>query len=280
MRGTLGGDVFKSTDGGASWSPPVSTGVTQITSLAVDPVTPTVIYAGTYAGGVFMSINEGVTWNVVNSGLASTNVRALAIDPVTPTSLYAGTFGGVFKSSNGGITWSEVNSGGLTNTDILALAIAPTTPTATVYAGTSGGGVFKSTDGGASWAAVGGLADTLKTVFSLAIDPATGTVYAGTYGGGVFVLECTFARQLIVMDTSCCQMPGPASGSFEQNICVASPETRLFLDRICTFPSDSNNPCGQAGPNGCAVCWSVPYTNYCHVHDDPNNPTVCAYEFE
>ena len=161
---------------------------------------------------------------------------------------------------------------------IQALAIDPTTP-ATVYAGTPGGGVFKSTDGGASWAAVGGLA-TLKTVFSLAIDPATGTVYAGTYGGGVFVLECTFARQLIVMDTSCCQMPGPASGSFEQNICVASPETRLFLDRICTFPSDSNNPCGQAGPNGCAVCWSVPYTNYCHVHDDPNNPTVCAYEFE
>ena len=252
----------------------------QIVSLAIAPTTPTAtFYAGTYGGGVFKSINEGGTWNAVNSGLASTNVRALAIDPVTPTSLYAGTFGGVFKSSNGGITWSKVNSG-LTSTDILALAIAPTTPTATVYAGTSGGGVFQSTDGGASWAAVGGLADALKTVFSLAIDPVTGTVYAGTYGGGVFVLECTFARGPSVMDTSCCQMPGPAPGAFEQNICVASPENRIFVDRICTFPNDSNNPCGRAGPNGCAVCWSVPYTNYCHVHDDPNNATVCAYEFE
>ena len=195
-----------------------------------------------------------------------------------PNTIYAGAFGGVFKSMDGGKSWTLVNSG-LTSTDILAIAIDPLT-SLTIYAGTSGGSVFKSTDGGANWITVGGFADALKTVFSLAIDPATETVYAGTEGGGAFVLECTFPRQLIVMDTSCCQMPGPVSGSFEQNICVASPETRLFLDRVCTFPNDPNNPCGQAGVNGCAVCWSVPYTKHCDVHDDRNNPAVCAFEFE
>jgi hypothetical protein len=46
--------VFKSTDGGANWSA-VNTGLTKtlVFALAIDPVTPTILYAGTYGGGVF-----------------------------------------------------------------------------------------------------------------------------------------------------------------------------------------------------------------------------------
>jgi len=113
----------------------------RIRVLAIDPATPTTLYAGTYGGGVFKSANGGASWSAVNSGLTSLAVLALAIDPATPTTLYAGTSGGgVFKSVNGGASWSAVNSG-LANLDILALAIDPATPT-TLYAGTSGGGVF------------------------------------------------------------------------------------------------------------------------------------------
>jgi len=110
-----------------------------INALAIDPATPTTLYAGT-DGGVFKSTNGGGHWSAVNAGLTNTNVRALAIDPVTPTTLYAGTGRGVFKSTNGGGHWSAVNTG-LTNTDVRALAIDPATPT-TIYAGTNGGGVF------------------------------------------------------------------------------------------------------------------------------------------
>jgi hypothetical protein len=46
--------VFKSTDGGGAWSP-VNTGLmsASVLALAIDPATPTRLYAGTRDGGVF-----------------------------------------------------------------------------------------------------------------------------------------------------------------------------------------------------------------------------------
>src|SRR5258708_7951909 len=68
--------------------------------LAVDPATPTTLYAGTQGGGAFKSTNGGASWNTVNSGLPlNAVVQVLAIDPATPATLYAGV-GGVFKSTN------------------------------------------------------------------------------------------------------------------------------------------------------------------------------------
>jgi hypothetical protein len=51
--GTAGGGVYKSTDGGASWSA-LNNGLADIDveALAIDPVTPSIIYAGTLGGGV------------------------------------------------------------------------------------------------------------------------------------------------------------------------------------------------------------------------------------
>jgi cysteine-rich repeat protein len=178
------GGVFRSLNGGSSWSA-VNAGLTDtnVNALAIDPTTPTTLYAGTYSGGVFRSLNGGSSWSAVNAGLTSTSVLALAIDPATPTTLYAGTYDGVFKSLNAGSSWSVVNTG-LTSTSVLALAIDPATPT-TLYAGT-GGGVFKSLNAGSSWSAVNtGLPST--SVLVLAIDPVTpATLYAGTYDAGVF----------------------------------------------------------------------------------------------
>ena len=180
-----GGGVFKSTNGGTSWTA-VNSGLpnTYINTLAIDPFTPATLYAGTSSRGVFKSTNGGTSWTAV-PGLTDSNVNALAIDPSTPATLYAGTYyGGVCKSTNGGTSWTAANSG-LTNTHVYALAIDPSVP-ATLYAGTWGGGVFKSTDGGSTWAAVNsGLTDMYLQ--ALAIDPSTpATLYAGTQNGGVF----------------------------------------------------------------------------------------------
>jgi len=137
--------VFKSTDGGSSWSVVSlpNAGTSAVNALAIDPATPTTLYVGTRLRGlhgsfsVFKSTDGGSTWSVVNTGLPiNTPVTALAIDPTIPTTLYAGTVG-VFKSTDGGSTWSAVNTG-LTNTAVRALAIDPATPT-TLYAGTDGG---------------------------------------------------------------------------------------------------------------------------------------------
>ncbi len=149
-----------------------------INALAIDPTTPTILYAGTDGNGVFKSTNGGENWNAVNTGLTNADVRALAIDPKKPTTLYAGTWeGGVFKSVNGGDNWQAINTG-LTSIYVNALEIDPVTPT-TLYAGTLEG-VFKSTNGGENWIAVNtGL--TIRKVYSLAIDPMTPTtLYVGT----------------------------------------------------------------------------------------------------
>ena len=65
--------MFKSTNGGGNWSA-VNTGLTTtvVRALAIDPATPTTLYAGTYGGGVFKSTNGGGSWSAFNTGLTST----------------------------------------------------------------------------------------------------------------------------------------------------------------------------------------------------------------
>src|SRR3989441_1086969 len=180
--GTHDRGVFKSTDGGATWS---ATSLTNmwVTALAIDPVTPSTIHAGVlwswdsrwYGGGVFKSTDGGATWN------STTNIEVadLVIDPQTPTTIYARTpYPGAYKSMDGGATWSSI--------DHALIAIDPRTPT-TLYAGTLSG-VDKSIDGGATWFAVNtNLVDPLlaygvdPVVWPLVIDPQTTTIlYTGT----------------------------------------------------------------------------------------------------
>ena len=176
------GAVFKSTDGGATWTAlltdrdfSLSAVTTQRsanpsessywidirsswTQLAVHPTTSGTLYAA--AGDrVLRSIDGGSNWKAVFLHHAS----VLAIDPTTPDTLYVGTsaevqgerVGQVFKSSDRGENWAAINTGLMTGY-VAALAIDPTEPH-TLYAGTfpsaiqPGGWVYKSIDGGASW---------------------------------------------------------------------------------------------------------------------------------
>ena len=117
-----GGGVFKSTNGGATWTP-TNSGLTngQVDVLAIDPSNSNIVYAGTY-GGVFKSTNGGSTWTAMNSGLDNDDVTSLAIDPGNPNTVYAailGYYGGVFKSTNGGGSWSAINSGLPKHSDLI-----------------------------------------------------------------------------------------------------------------------------------------------------------------
>jgi photosystem II stability/assembly factor-like uncharacterized protein len=70
--GTVGGGVFKSTNGGENWTA-MNTGLTnnEVFVLAIDPNTSATVYAGTYGGGVFKSTNGGENWSAMNTGLQS-----------------------------------------------------------------------------------------------------------------------------------------------------------------------------------------------------------------
>ena len=126
------GKIFKSTDGGEQWQqvqlPVPVPGSTLITSLVIDPATPSVVYAAytnsnMKSGGVFKSIDGGETWIVARTGLPDTIfVNALAIDPSAPTRIYAATDQGVFRSADGAATWTPINSG-LTSLKVWGLSI-------------------------------------------------------------------------------------------------------------------------------------------------------------
>lgn len=212
--------VFKSVDGGASWSDSISPSDTgcdlgsyeaYATVMAIDPKHPGTLYLGETEDedgiyGLLKSSDGGATWitvwNYVNGLLSGLNV--LAIDPVNPLNLYAGvgdaTWGGagigVFKSVDGGLTWDSTT---LDNAAVTVLTVAPDNPNV-IYAVTDGiytapygfRGVYESLDAGATWIAISnglaGLAGKGATVTSLLIDRENSSViYAGTSGDGVYI---------------------------------------------------------------------------------------------
>lgn len=112
------------------------------------------LFAGTEAGGVFISSNNGDTWNPVNTGLTNLRVRALCTNGAD---IFAGTWGsGVFRTSNKGASWTPVNTG-LSDVNVTTLY----TGESKLIAGTWGGGVFLSTNNGSSWTPINtGLTET------------------------------------------------------------------------------------------------------------------------
>ncbi|MFY9572259.1 MAG: SBBP repeat-containing protein, partial [Blastocatellia bacterium] len=142
--------VFKSTDGGGSWT---GTGlpIGFIQSLAIDPKMPSTLYA--VAGGVIKTTDGGNSWKA--TGNINNTVQRIVIDPMTPSTVYAIVQGGVFKSIDGGAKWRALPRiiSGPDFYAVNSLAIDPFTST-TIYLATSTG-VFKSADGGESWTATG-----------------------------------------------------------------------------------------------------------------------------
>ena len=89
------GNVFKSTDGGATWTC-MDNGIPRyrenssytngILSLALDPTNSSIVYAGTQYDGVFMSSDGGANWTAINNGVPETgeylqSIDALAVNP-------------------------------------------------------------------------------------------------------------------------------------------------------------------------------------------------------
>ncbi len=148
-----------------------------ILSLAIDPETPSTLYAGGW--GLFRSTDGGESWLELDVAPAIFQFLALAVDSQASATVYAGTTVGLFRSRDGGGSWTAINDGFRPSGGAFALAVDPQEP-AILYAGNGSFGVYRSTDGGDSWTAVNdGLGDNLH-VRALAVDPLTpATVYAG-----------------------------------------------------------------------------------------------------
>lgn len=155
-----GAGVFKSTDSGSTWTALNNFGLSNVPvvrALAIDPTTPSTIYAGTATNaGLYKTTNGGANWTQMNSGMVNiSSVNTIVIDPFNPQTVYAGSgssgsLGGINKTTNGGTSWTPL-SNGVPNVPITVLVTDRTT-SSVLYAATSGAGIIKTTNGGTSWA--------------------------------------------------------------------------------------------------------------------------------
>ncbi len=181
--GATGGGLWKTTDGGETWTP-VTDG--QITSASVGAVAvseshPDVVYIGTGESairgnimpgdGIYKSIDAGKTWR--HAGFRAVDaISKIRVHPTNPDIVYAAVFGkysvpseerGVYKSTDGGATWRRVlfrdaRSGAVdiaidrTNPQVLYAALWEAyRKEYQMSSGGPGSGLFKSTDGGETW---------------------------------------------------------------------------------------------------------------------------------
>lgn len=155
------------------------------------------MYVATASGGVWKTVNEGVTWDPVFDQQVSTAIGDIELDPKNPQILWVGTGEanifrssqsgcGIFKTIDGGKTWLHM---GLGNTFTIARIVINPKNTDVVYVAASGHewttnpdrGVYKTSDGGKSWDKVL-YVNEMTGAIDLVMDPSDpNTLYASTW---------------------------------------------------------------------------------------------------
>ena len=145
----------------------------RVTTISIDPVTPTTLYVGGAAGGFWKSTDDGVSWVNLFESQPTQTIGASAIAAYDRNVIWVGTgdfnegcsgyFGlGAFRSTDGGATWQTRNGSGASAmmlSHTTGVSLHPTNPALVVVSGTgkcvngsgSTGGIFYSADAGLTW---------------------------------------------------------------------------------------------------------------------------------
>jgi RHS repeat-associated protein len=187
-----GGAINLSTDGGQTFTTVATYSADSVASIAVDPSTPSVVYAGVLGVGVVQSNDYGLTWSTPITQPTDLGIQALVAYTTTPggpTVLLASTVGGaVEQSPDGGQTWNDISGTGdghLPPGNLIAVAHDPASGDLYASYFVIGGGVYRSTDNGATWTLdPGGLGGSLGASSVGILAAQDGAVWAG--GDGFF----------------------------------------------------------------------------------------------
>lgn len=131
--------VFRSVNGGASWTD-ITHGIERVPSaIAVDPQDPDTVYVGTY-WDAWRSANGGASWTKCAFPGYSYNISSIHPNRSNANEVFVGTGRGVYYSKDRGLTWTDLSEG-LDVQYINQVYFDPATRT--LYAATDGGGVWK-----------------------------------------------------------------------------------------------------------------------------------------
>ena len=168
--------------------------------LAIPTQEPNTIYAATGSGGLWKSVNAGISWDPIFDHQSVISIGAVAVAPSNPNTVWVGTgeannsrstyWGdGIYKSTDAGKTWNNMglekshHIGGIvvhpTNTDIVYVAVL-----GPLYSESEDRGLYKTTNGGRRWSKVLSVRDHGKHigVVDVVMDPRDPDVlYAASY---------------------------------------------------------------------------------------------------
>jgi len=213
LRGNIiqGDGIYKSTDGGKTWTHSGLEKTMSIARIRIDATSPDLVYVAAFGNpygnnperGVFRTKDGGKTWERILYRDDHTGAIDLIIDPRhanvlyatlweafrTPYSLSSGGPGsGLFKSTDGGDHWTELTHspgipGGVIGKITLAVAADSNRVWALIEA--RDGGLFRSDDGGGTWTLINNNRSLWQRAFyfhRVYADPANrDTVYVSNY---------------------------------------------------------------------------------------------------
>jgi photosystem II stability/assembly factor-like uncharacterized protein len=174
-----GDGVYRSTDGGKTWTNVGLRESRQISRIVVDPKNADVVYVGALGHaygpnaerGVYKSTDGGKTWAHALDQGPEIGVSDMAIAAGNPDILFAGTWqahrppwstyapsegpgGGLFRSTDAGANWTQLKGNGLPDGDWGRVGVAVYANGQRVYALIDAGkksGLYRSDDGGDTW---------------------------------------------------------------------------------------------------------------------------------
>lgn len=129
----------------------------RVVSFALHPTDPKIVYIGSASGGVWKTIDGGLSWMPLTDELPNLNQGCVALAPSRPEEIWVGTGefsvqsggAGVFHSTDGGKHWVQRGTAAEVGWNCAALIVDPTRPEIVHFAGNSG--YARTNDGGATW---------------------------------------------------------------------------------------------------------------------------------
>lgn len=181
--GNIGGDFFRSKDGGKTWETIDALHGKSLRALALANTDPKTIVVGAL-DGVYRSSDGGNSWQQITPEHHAElkNFESVAIDPKDPNIIYAGTWHLPWKTTDGGASWKIMKNGVIDDSDVFSIIIGDHNPQLVYISACSG--IYKSENAGDLFHKVQGMPFSARRTHVLLMDPSNSeTVYAGTTEG-------------------------------------------------------------------------------------------------
>ena len=194
-----GNGVYKSTDGGRTWSAPMLPKSQHIGRIVIDPRDPNVVYVAAVGPlwapggerGLYKTSDGGRTWTNTKEIGPFTGFTEVVMDPLNPDVLYAasyqrerrsysflpaGTETAIWKTTDGARTWMKLTNG-LPTGELGRIGLSvcqsrPNTLYAVIHARGNTGGTYRSDDAGATWRQTNNVNSTAWFYGQIRCDPS------------------------------------------------------------------------------------------------------------